>query len=182
MGRRRRALHRQEATARTDRTTAARTAAVRAPRTGHESRCAAVRSTRNRQDAEVNFIPVQGAELFSQWLGESEEGVRRLFRTAHRAAPCIIFFDQLDAMAPRRSRLDADGTRAPQRVLNQLLAELDGMESRSQVLVIGATNDRDLVDAAALRPGRFGVHLYVGLPDLADRNDILRLPLLSRSG
>jgi transitional endoplasmic reticulum ATPase len=129
--------------------------------------------------AGVNFIPVQGAELFSQWLGESEEGVRRLFRTSHRAAPCIIFFDQLDAIAPRRSTMDADGTRAPQRVLNQLLAELDGMESRSQVLVIGATNDRDMVDAAALRPGRFGVHLYVGMPDLSDRTDILGIHLRS---
>src|ERR1051325_3028056 len=181
MGRRRRALHRQEATARTDRTTAARTAAVRAPRTGHESRCAAVRSTRNRQDAEVNFIPVQGAELFSQWLGESEEGVRRLFRTAHRSAPCIIFFDQLDAMAPRRSAGDGDGTRAPARVLNQLLAELDGMEQRSQVLVIGATNNVDLVDPAALRPGRFGVHLYVGLPDADERSAILRIHLRGAS-
>jgi transitional endoplasmic reticulum ATPase len=127
--------------------------------------------------AGVNFIPVQGAELFSQWLGESEEGVRRLFRTAQRAAPCIIFFDQLDAMAPRRSAGDADGTRAPQRVLNQLLAELDGMEARSRVLVIGATNDRSLVDPAALRPGRFGVHLYVGVPNDADRADILRIHL-----
>jgi transitional endoplasmic reticulum ATPase len=127
--------------------------------------------------AGVNFIPVQGAELFSQWLGESEEGVRRLFRTAHRSAPCIIFFDQLDAIAPRRSTGDGDGTRAPQRVLNQLLAELDGMEQRSQVLVIGATNSVGLVDPAALRPGRFGVHLYVGLPEAADRAEILRIHL-----
>src|SRR5207248_844596 len=127
--------------------------------------------------AGVNFIPVQGAELFSQWLGESEEGVRRLFRTARRAAPCIIFFDQLDAMAPRRTTSDGDGTRAPARVLNQLLAELDGMEQRSQVLVIGATNNVELVDPAALRPGRFGVHLYVGLPDTSERAEILRIHL-----
>jgi transitional endoplasmic reticulum ATPase len=125
--------------------------------------------------AGVNFIPVQGAELFSQWLGESEEGVRRLFRTAQRAAPCIIFFDQLDAMAPKRSNRDMEGTRAPQRVLNQLLAELDGMEERSQVLVIGATNTVDMVDPAALRPGRFGVHLYVGLPNAEDRAEILAI-------
>jgi transitional endoplasmic reticulum ATPase len=127
--------------------------------------------------AGVNFIPVQGAELFSQWLGESEEGVRRLFRTAQRAAPCIIFFDQLDAMAPKRSERDVDGTRAPQRVLNQLLAELDGMEARSQVIVIGATNSVGMVDPAALRPGRFGIHLYVGLPDAADRAEILAIHL-----
>src|SRR6202165_5310248 len=127
--------------------------------------------------AGVNFIPVRGAELFSQWLGESEEGVRRLFRTARRAAPCIIFFDQLDAMAPRRTDGDLDGTRAPQRVLNQLLAELDGMEDRSQVIVIGATNSVRSVDPVALRPGRFGVHLYVGLPEGPDRAEILRVHL-----
>jgi transitional endoplasmic reticulum ATPase len=127
--------------------------------------------------AGVNFIPVQGAELFSQWLGESEEGVRRLFRTAQRAAPCIIFFDQLDAMAPRRTGGDLDGTHAPQRVLNQLLAELDGMQARSQVMVIGATNNVAVVDPAALRPGRFGVHLHVGLPDAADRAEIVRIHL-----
>jgi transitional endoplasmic reticulum ATPase len=127
--------------------------------------------------AGVNFIPVRGAEVFSQWLGESEEGVRRLFRTAHRAAPCIIFFDQLDALAPRRVSADSEGTRAPLRVLNQLLAELDGIEQRGQVIVIGATNNIGMVDPAALRPGRFGVHLYVGLPDAADRAEILRIHL-----
>ncbi|MCA1645376.1 MAG: AAA family ATPase, partial [Chloroflexi bacterium] len=127
--------------------------------------------------AGVNFIPVRGAELFSQWLGESEEGVRRLFRSAHRAAPCIIFFDQLDAIAPRRTGGDAEGTRAPQRVLNQLLAELDGMEQRGQVIVIGATNNVEMVDPAALRPGRFGVHLYVGLPEAVDRAEIVRIHL-----
>lgn len=129
--------------------------------------------------AGVNFIPVQGAEIFSQWLGESEEGVRRLFKTAQRAAPCIIFFDQLDAIAPRRGAGDGDGTRAPQRVLNQLLAQLDGMEPRTQVLVIGATNHVASVDPAALRPGRFGVHLHVGLPNVADRAEILQIHLRS---
>lgn len=127
--------------------------------------------------AEVNFIPVRGAELFSQWLGESEEGVRRLFRTARRAAPCIIFFDQLDAVAPRRVVGDSEGTRAPQRVLNQLLAELDGVQQRGQVIVIGATNNIGMVDPAALRPGRFGVHLHVGLPATADRAEILQIHL-----
>jgi transitional endoplasmic reticulum ATPase len=103
--------------------------------------------------------------------------VRRLFRTAHRAAPCIIFFDQLDALAPRRVNADSEGTRAPQRVLNQLLAELDGIEQRGQVIVIGATNNIGMVDPAALRPGRFGVHLYIGLPAAADRAEILRIHL-----
>ena len=126
------------------------------------------------EHARVNFIPVQAAELFSQWLGESEEGVRRLFRTAQHAAPCIIFFDQLDAIAPRRNASSASST---QRVLNQLLAELDGLQERTGVQVIGATNELSLVDPAALRPGRFGVHLYVGLPDADERAEILRIHL-----
>ena len=125
----------------------------------------------------VNFLPVQGPELFSQWLGESEESVRHIFDVARRAAPCIVFFDQLDAVLPKRSDLEHEGTRAPQRVVNQLLAELDGMERRSQVLVIGATNRMSMVDPAALRPGRFGVHLHVGPPDEAGRADILRIHL-----
>jgi transitional endoplasmic reticulum ATPase len=129
------------------------------------------------RESGVNFLPINGPELFSQWLGESEESVRRVFDVARRAAPCIVFFDQLDAVVPKRSDLEHEGTRAPQRVVNQLLAELDGMERRSQVLVIGATNRMGMVDPAALRPGRFGVHLHVGLPDDADREQILRIHL-----
>jgi transitional endoplasmic reticulum ATPase len=125
----------------------------------------------------VNFLPIQGPEIFSQWLGESEESIRHVFNVARRAAPCIVFFDQLDAVAPKRSDLEHEGTRAPQRVVNQLLAELDGMEQRSQVIVIGATNRMAMVDPAALRPGRFGVHLQVGLPDESDRAAILRILL-----
>lgn len=128
-------------------------------------------------EAAINFIAVQGPELLSQWLGESEESVRRLFRTAQQVAPCILFFDQLDAIAPRRVDARADGTRAPYRVVNQLLAELDGMQPRIQVIVLAATNDLTMVDPAALRPGRFGVHLAVSLPDAADRAEILRIHL-----
>jgi transitional endoplasmic reticulum ATPase len=123
----------------------------------------------------VNFIAIQGPELFSQWLGESEESVRHVFNVARRASPCIVFFDQLDAIAPRRTA-DAAST-APQRVVNQLLAELDGMDPLSQVIVIGATNRPSAVDPAALRPGRFGVRLHVGLPTDEDREAILRLHL-----
>ncbi|SOD94668.1 AAA family ATPase [Blastococcus haudaquaticus] len=129
------------------------------------------------REAGVNFLPINGPELFSQWLGESEESVRRVFDVARRAAPCIVFFDQLDAVVPKRSDLEHEGTRAPQRVVNQLLAELDGMAQRSQVLVIGATNRMNMVDPAALRPGRFGVHLHVGPPDEAGRAEILRIHL-----
>lgn len=129
------------------------------------------------RESGVNFLPINGPELFSQWLGESEESVRHVFDVARRAAPCIVFFDQLDAVVPKRSDLEHEGTRAPQRVVNQLLAELDGMEQRSQVLVIGATNRMSMVDPAALRPGRFGVHLHVGAPDEGGRAEILRIHL-----
>jgi transitional endoplasmic reticulum ATPase len=129
------------------------------------------------RESGVNFLPINGPELFSQWLGESEESVRHVFDVARRAAPCIVFFDQLDAVVPKRSDLEHEGTRAPQRVVNQLLAELDGMEGRSEVLVIGATNRMSMVDPAALRPGRFGVHLEVGPPDEAGRDEILRIHL-----
>jgi transitional endoplasmic reticulum ATPase len=125
----------------------------------------------------ANFIAVQGPELFSQWFGESEEAVRDLFNLAYRVAPCIVFFDQLDAVAPRRSDLENEGTRAPQRIVNQLLTELDEMDRASHVIVIGATNRMEMVDPAILRPGRFGVHLHVDLPDETDRAEILRLQL-----
>ena len=125
----------------------------------------------------INFISVQGPELLSQWLGESEETVRDIFNVARRAAPAIVFFDQLDAIAALRSGGEFEGTRAPQRVVNQLLSELDGMEERSQVMVVGATNNVSLIDPSVLRPGRFGVHLYVGLPQEDERRDILRIHL-----
>ncbi|MBM2810158.1 MAG: family ATPase, subfamily [Chloroflexi bacterium] len=125
----------------------------------------------------VNFISIQGPELFSQWFGESEESVRHVFNVARRAAPCVVFFDQLDSIAPRRTEGDHEGTRAPQRVVNQLLSELDGMERLGQVIVIGATNKPGSVDSSMLRPGRFGVHLAVNLPDAADRGEILRIHL-----
>jgi transitional endoplasmic reticulum ATPase len=129
------------------------------------------------RESGVNFIPIQGPELFSQWLGESEESVRHIFNVAARTAPCIIFFDQLDAVVPRRSDLEHEGTRAPQRVVNQLLAELDGMADRGKVIVIGATNRIEMVDPAALRPGRFGVHLRIDRPDVQEREEILRIQL-----
>src|SRR5205823_3158258 len=127
----------------------------------------------------VNFIAIQGPELLSQWLGESEESVRSLFNVARRAAPCVVFFDQLDAIAPRRTEMEFEGTRAPQRVVSQLLAELDGMEERSQVMVVGAANNIAVVDPSILRPGRFGVHIQVALPDEDGRAEILQIQLRS---
>jgi transitional endoplasmic reticulum ATPase len=125
----------------------------------------------------VNFIAVRGPELFSQWFGESEEAVRDLFNLARRAAPCIVFFDQLDSIAPRRGDLEHEGTRAPQRIVNQIMVELDDMDPSSQVIVLGATNQLDVVDPSILRPGRFGVHIHVGPPNQADRVEILRVHL-----
>jgi transitional endoplasmic reticulum ATPase len=119
----------------------------------------------------VNFIAVDGPEIFSQWLGESEEAVRHIFKLARQLAPSIVFIDQLDAIAPRRGT-DVS-SRTSERVVNQLLAEMDGIEEVNQIVVVGATNRMDLLDSALLRPGRFGIHLEVGLPDRAEREDIL---------
>jgi transitional endoplasmic reticulum ATPase len=126
----------------------------------------------------VNFIAVDGPELFTKWLGESEEGVRHIFRIARQVAPTVIFFDQLDSIAPVRGA--HEGTMTTERVVNQLLAELDGVEQLSRVIVIGATNRIDLVDPSILRPGRFGVHIHVSLPDAADRREILRVNLAGK--
>jgi transitional endoplasmic reticulum ATPase len=123
----------------------------------------------------VNFIAVDGPEVFSQWLGESEEAVRQIFRLARQLAPALVFIDQLDAVAPRRG-MDTS-TRTAERVVNQLLAEMDGLGSGTQVVVVGATNRPDLLDPALLRPGRFGLRISLTLPDRAEREDILRVLL-----
>jgi transitional endoplasmic reticulum ATPase len=123
----------------------------------------------------VNFIAVDGPELFTKWLGESEEGVRHIFQIARQVAPSVIFFDQLDSITPVRGQ--HSGSMTTDRVVNQLLAELDGVEQLSQVVVVGATNRIDLIDPSILRPGRFGIHIPVPLPDPVARRDILRIHL-----
>ena len=123
----------------------------------------------------VNFISVDGPELFNKWLGESEEGVREIFRIARQVAPAIIFFDQLEAIAPIRGA--HSGAMTTERVVSQLLAELDGVEQLSRVAVIGATNRIELIDPSIIRPGRFGVHIHVDLPDDQGRAAILRIGL-----
>src|SRR5204862_4725647 len=123
----------------------------------------------------VNFISVDGPEIFTKWLGESEEGVRQVFRIARQVAPTVIFFDQLEAIAPIRGQ--HVGSMTTDRVVSQLLAELDGVEQLSRVIVLGATNRIDLIDPSILRPGRFGVHIAVGLPDAQARREILRIAL-----
>ncbi|HWP28947.1 MAG TPA: AAA family ATPase [Chloroflexota bacterium] len=126
-------------------------------------------------ECEVNFLPVEGPEIFTKWLGESEETIRHIFRVARQLAPTIIFFDQLDALAPHRGR-DL-GSQTTERVVNQLLTELDGLEPLGEVIVLGATNRLDLIDPSVLRPGRFSTHILVPLPEEADRAEILRIHL-----
>ena len=126
-------------------------------------------------EAGVNFIAVDGPEIFGKWLGESEAAIRHIFRVARQLSPCIVFFDQLDALAPRRGM--KSGSRTTERVVNQILSELDGIKALSNILVIGATNRVDLVDSSVLRPGRLGTRIFVPLPNLEDRADILRLYL-----
>jgi transitional endoplasmic reticulum ATPase len=119
----------------------------------------------------VNFLAMDGPEVFTKWLGESEEAIRHIFRVARQLAPSIIFFDQLDALAPLRG---ADsGSRTTERVVNQLLAEMDGMEAmHGDVTLIAATNRIDLVDSSVLRLGRFGMHIHIPLPDRNERMEI----------
>jgi transitional endoplasmic reticulum ATPase len=122
--------------------------------------------------SEANFISIKGPELISKWVGESEKGVREIFRKARQAAPCIIFFDELDAVAPRRGRSEGDA-HVTERMISQMLTEMDGLEDLKGVVVIGATNRPDIIDEALLRPGRFDRILEVPLPDKNARKEIL---------
>jgi len=123
------------------------------------------------KEAEANFIQVKGPSLLSMWVGKSEEGMRKVFERARQVAPCIIFFDEIDALAGKRG-LDA-GTKVTERVLNQMLAEMDGLEDLNDVLVIGATNRPDMLDPGLLRPGRFDKILLVSAPDEKGRLQVL---------
>ncbi|XP_076314106.1 nuclear valosin-containing protein-like smid isoform X2 [Tachypleus tridentatus] len=120
----------------------------------------------------INFISVKGPELLNMYVGESERAVRQCFQRARNSVPCVIFFDELDALCPRRTDSAESGSSA--RVVNQLLTEMDGLEARKQVFVMGATNRPDIIDRAMLRPGRLDKLLFVGLPTPEDRVDILR--------
>jgi len=125
-------------------------------------------------ESEANFISVKGPELLSKWVGESERGVREVFRRAKTAAPAIIFFDELDALVPRRGSGFGDA-HVTERVISQLLTEMDGLEKLENVVVIGATNRPDLIDPALLRPGRFDRLVYVPPPDEKARLEILKI-------
>ncbi|MCS7364204.1 MAG: CDC48 family AAA ATPase, partial [archaeon GB-1867-035] len=127
-------------------------------------------------ESEANFISVRGPELLSKWVGESERAIREVFRRARQAAPCIIFFDEIDAIAPARGyRVDTSGV--TDRMVNQLLAEMDGIVPLQNVVVIAATNRPDIMDPALLRPGRFDRIVYVPPPDFKARLEIFKIHL-----
>lgn len=115
-------------------------------------------------ESEANFISIKGPELLSKWVGESEKGVREVFRKAKQAAPTVIFFDEIDAIAGARSGNDTDSG-VTKRVVNQLLTEMDGLEELEDVAIIAATNRPDILDAGLMRPGRFDRHIHVKEPD-----------------
>jgi len=127
------------------------------------------------KESEANFIQVKGPSLLSMWVGKSEEGVRKVFERARQVAPCVVFFDEIDALAGRRG-LEA-GNKVTERVLNQLLAEMDGLEDLKDVTVIAATNRPDMLDPALLRPGRFDRIILVDVPDAASREQIFKVHL-----
>ncbi|HME55135.1 MAG TPA: CDC48 family AAA ATPase [Candidatus Lokiarchaeia archaeon] len=124
-------------------------------------------------ESEANFITVKGPEIFSKFVGESEKTLREVFRKARTAAPAIIYFDELDAIAPRRG--GDFGSQVYENVVNQILAEMDGIEERRRIIILGATNRPDIIDEALLRPGRFDSLVYVDPPDRESRLKILQI-------
>ena len=119
----------------------------------------------------ANFIPVRGPQLLSKWVGESERAVREIFRKARQVSPSIIFFDEIDALAPARGT--SGDSHVIDNVLNQILTEMDGLEDLKDVVIMGATNRPDIVDPALLRAGRFDRLVYIGEPTLEDRRKII---------
>ena len=127
-------------------------------------------------ESEANFISVKGPELLSKWFGESEKAVREIFRKARTAAPAIIFFDEIESIAPIRGRGGGDsGGLAAERVISQLLTEMDGLESMKDVIVLAATNRPDLIDRALLRTGRFDRFVFINSPDTKGREEIIKI-------
>lgn len=124
-------------------------------------------------ETNANFISIRGPQMLSKWVGESEKAIREIFRKARQVSPSIIFFDELDSIAPMRG-MD-EGSRVTERVVNQLLAELDGLEALKDVVVIAATNRPDILDPALLRSGRFDRLLMIGAPDKLGRHEILKI-------
>ena len=129
-------------------------------------------------ESEANFISIKGPEIFSKWVGESEKAIREIFRKGRTAAPAIIFFDELDAIVPKRGLGYADSG-ASERVISQLLTEIDGIETLQNVLVIAATNRPDMLDPAVMRPGRFDRLIYVPSPDVDSLKEIFKIHAVS---
>jgi transitional endoplasmic reticulum ATPase len=131
-------------------------------------------------ESEANFISVKGPELISKWVGESEKGIREIFRKARQASPCIIFFDEVDSIAPHRGGRSmgedgVGGATGMERMLSQLLTEMDGIQEMQGIVVIAATNRADMIDPALIRPGRFDKIVYVPNPDKKTREKILSI-------
>jgi transitional endoplasmic reticulum ATPase len=124
-------------------------------------------------ETDANFISVRGPQLLSKWVGESEKAIRQTFRKARQVAPTVIFFDELDSLAPGRG--GDTGSNVSERVVNQLLTELDGLEEMEDVMVIGATNRPDMIDPALIRSGRFDRLVMIGEPDTEGREQILKI-------
>lgn len=122
-------------------------------------------------ESEANFIAVKGPEFLNKWVGESEKAVRETFRKARQASPCVIFMDEIDSIAPQRGSGEGDNN-VTERVISQMLTEMDGLEALNDVVVIAATNRPDIMDPALLRPGRFDKSIYIGPPDVASREAI----------
>ena len=125
-------------------------------------------------ECQANFISIKGPELLTMWFGESESNVRDTFAKARGAAPCVLFFDELDSIAQQRGGSSGDGGGAGDRVINQMLTEMDGVGAKKNVFIIGATNRPDIIDTALMRPGRLDQLIYIPMPDYESRLSILR--------
>merc|ERR1712203_1099953 len=128
-------------------------------------------------ECSANFVSIKGPELLTMWFGESEANVREVFDKARAAAPCVLFFDELDSIGTARGSSQGDAGGAGDRVMNQLLTEIDGVGAKKNVFFIGATNRPGLLDEALLRPGRLDQLIYIPLPDLPARQGILEATL-----
>jgi len=126
-------------------------------------------------ESEANFISVKGPELFSKWVGETEKGIREVFRKARQAAPTVLFFDEMDSLVPIRG--SDIGSHVTEQAVSQLLTELDGLEELRGVIILAATNRVELIDPAVLRPGRFDSVVVVPMPDLEARKQIAEIHL-----
>jgi len=128
-------------------------------------------------ECQANFISIKGPELLTMWFGESESNVRELFDKARQASPCVLFFDELDSIARSRGSSLGDAGGAGDRVINQILTEMDGIGAKKNVFIIGATNRPDIIDPAVLRPGRLDQLIYIPLPDVPSRLAIFKANL-----